>query len=573
MENNIGLFSTEWVRNQSNTAIDTLRMKQGRILSLLDYDISMVLSFNEQLNVATVKTLLLKDKDSNSMEIPDTIFINKSMYYPIKKLVDTMDYVENQLGDYRLISGMESELYIPLFEPAESMEESPKLIGCLYLGSTNHKEFSPDWNIDYQIGTTLSDISKLLLLEFIKSNNNTNLLDLTSIFVDILGNIELYLPSHSFSVSGWAKEIGIALGYSDDKLYELTIAGLIHDIGKSMVNAQILNKRNKLTDEEYGKIKLHSVYGARIVKYLLKGNPKFHKVPQIIKHHHERYDGKGYPDGLKGNEVPFESYIIGIADAVDIMLMGRPYERALSLNEIIVELYTNKGRKFHPKLVDIMVSSLTKAQKQSKRNALFGIQESSIILNTKDGLNIIEGILIDYNNYYVFKPFSDYDVSNIDLSSITNVEMAVKGTNSLDYYEVKLEDLQNGLFYISSAKLVPTPNSFSLTWMLDGILYGTDTNKEIPMTIVKIGGNSMLFYVPTNEIEKDIHQGIPLKVKILFEEENVDITGTIIKTYNFGAYKYFDLCYTNIPDSKRDIIYRQLFKRQIELRKTIAKYS
>src|SRR5690606_6695326 len=108
------------------------------------------------------------------------------------------------------------------------------------------------------------------------------------------------------------------------------------------------------------------------------------------KYHHERYDGKGYPDGLKKEEVPFESYIIGIADAVDVMLSGRPYKKALTLDEVIRELYENKGKQFHPQLVDIMVALLSKAQRRGEGDDLFGINMGSLILKVEDQINIIE---------------------------------------------------------------------------------------------------------------------------------------------------------------------------------------
>lgn len=335
-----------------------------------------------------------------------------------------MDIVENYKEELRLIKDMESELYIPLFEPSDY--QYPKVKGCLYLGSTTYKGFFLDCIFDSQVFNMISDISSLFLLEFIDFKEQAHLLDLTCVFVDILGKKELHLPSHSFNVAGWAKEIGKVLGFSADKLRELALAGLLHDIGKAMVDHDILNKAESLTEEEYEKIKEHSIYGAQIASYLLKDNPKFIKVPRIIKYHHERYDGKGYPDGLKKEEVPFESYIIGIADAVDVMLSGRPYKKALTLDEVIRELYENKGKQFHPQLVDIMVALLSKAQRRGEGDDLFGINMGSLILKVEDQINIIEGILLNYNSYYVFKPVSDYDISNVDLSNISHVEMELR---------------------------------------------------------------------------------------------------------------------------------------------------
>ncbi|NLW22759.1 MAG: hypothetical protein GXY88_05850, partial [Tissierellia bacterium] len=161
---------------------------------------------------------------------------------------------------------------------------------------------------------------------------------------------------------------------------------------------------------------------------------------------------------------------------------------------------------------------------------------------------------------------------NIDLSKAVDIEIAVKDINSLNYYEAKVEDLVDNTFYISSIKLIPSSNTFNLLWNLEGILYYEDTQEEIPIDIVKIGGYALSFC-----LSKNMAAGIPcgrvFKLKVLFEDYDIDITGTIIKRYNLGSYVYFDLQYTNIPDVKRDAIYRQLFRKQIELRKSICEYK
>jgi HD-GYP domain-containing protein (c-di-GMP phosphodiesterase class II) len=573
MRDKAALYYNKWDQNESYNVDEVLNLKQQHILNLFDYDVSIVMLFNESLNIAITKAVYISKQNDNLLEIPKAIFINKTRHSPIRKLLESMVVVENHSKDFRLIREMESELYIPLFEPIFLNGQYKKLEGFIYLGSTAYKEISLDCISNLDISNVLTDISRLLISELIKLKEQSYLMELICVFIDILGKKELYLLSHSFNVAHLAKEIGIALGYSDDKLRQLFFAALLHDIGKTMVDNEILNKVGDLTEEEYERIKEHPIYGEYIAKNLLKEDPRLEKVPLIIRHHHERYDGKGYPDGLKKEEVPFESYIIGITDAVDVMLMGRPYKKAFTLDNIIKKLYKNKGKQFHPLLVDLMVAKLSRAQTNIEKDKLFGINVSSLILNIKDQLNIIDGLLFNYNNYYVFKPFSNSEIFNIDLANITHVEMAVKGLNSLNYYEAKLEDFQNGLFYISYVKLVPSTNCFSLPWMLKGILYETKIAKEVPINIVKIGGDSMMFYVHTKKVEGHIHRGIPLTARIRFDEFYVDVTGIIIKSYNFGAFKYFDFQYTNIPDSKRDIIFRQLFRKQIELRKAIAKYS
>lgn len=296
-------------------------------------------------------------------------------------------------------------------------------------------------------------------------------------------------------------------------------------------------------------------------------------VPRIIKYHHERYDGKGYPLGLKEDEVPFDSYIIGIADAVDSMLSNRPYKKAMTLDSVIQDLYRNKGKQFHPKLVDIMVERLTIAKNQLEVNLIQDMELSSLIINLKENLTILEGTLIRADSFYIFKPFEEHMLNNVKLADITRAELAIKDLNNINYYDAKIEDIVNNELYISTIKLIPSANTFSLLWNLDGILYEPEGNELIPIEITKIGGDSLSFYLNTEHKVPDDLFNKPLRVKILFEDFNIDITGTIVKSHNFSPYRYFDLHYTNIPDSKRDSIYRQLFRKQIELRKSIAQYK
>ncbi len=164
----------------------------------------------------------------------------------------------------------------------------------------------------------------------------------------------VFLPNHSYNVANWCKEIGMELGFTHEELNKIYLAGLLHDVGKVMIGNNILNKPGQLTEAECEIMKKHSIDSYIISKCILGHIHGLKDIPKIVRHHHERYDGKGYPDGLKGEEVPFNCYIIGICDAVDAMLSNRAYKKALPVNGVISQLYRNKGTQFHPELVDIM---------------------------------------------------------------------------------------------------------------------------------------------------------------------------------------------------------------------------
>ena len=138
----------------------------------------------------------------------------------------------------------------------------------------------------------------------------------------------------------------------------LYISGLLHDIGKIAIPEAILNKTGKLTEEEFAVMKSHPVRGVEILKPLAE----FEESMKGVKYHHERYDGKGYPDGLKGEEIPMVAAIIAVADTFDAMTSDRPYRRGLAKEVAINELKKNAGIQFHPLPVRAMVEFYEKGE-------------------------------------------------------------------------------------------------------------------------------------------------------------------------------------------------------------------
>lgn len=564
--------SNNWIKSQSGTVELELRKRQKRIAEILGYDICISFIFNENRNMVFTKSIYAKDDKYLNGKLPNTIFIKKHSYSTLNDLLIEKDIVENHIryGNTMMLEKMESEVFIPLFN---SNGNTMVLIGCLYLGSCEYKKLpsnilSKEWVINDQI----SDISKLLALALVKLEQVSNAVSMIHIFTEVLKHKDHFLPNHSYNVANWCREIGMELGLTREELNKLYIAGLLHDVGKVMIDYDILNKPNELTEDQWEIMKNHSVDSYVISKHLLGHILELNDIPKMVRHHHERYDGEGYPDGLKGNEVPLNSYIIGISDAVDAMMSKRPYKKALPINGVVSQLYKNKGTQFHPKLVDIMVDKLTKAHQQFEKNLHDTINLSSLIINFKENILILEGSLIKIENYYIFKPSEESKTEDLDLSQATDIEMVVKDINNISHYQVKVEDFSNNTFYISSLQLIPALNTFNLLWNLDGILFIPNMNRRIQVEIIRIGGGALSFCL-YEDLAYKVPYEKPLKIKVLFDNHTIEITGSIIKVYDFGPYKYFDFFYTDIPDSKRDMIFRELFKKQIELRKAIAEYK
>lgn len=164
-----------------------------------------------------------------------------------------------------------------------------------------------------------------------------------------------YTSGHASRVETYAVQLAETYGLSFERIQDIKTASILHDIGKIGVNDYILNKSTKLTQLEFQEIMKHPSIGADIINKVdfLKN------IPQIVKYHHERYDGLGYPEGISGDKIPIEACILSIADSYDAMTSDRPYRKALSKEEALVEISVNAGTQFHPTLAQAFVNMLS----------------------------------------------------------------------------------------------------------------------------------------------------------------------------------------------------------------------
>ena len=188
-----------------------------------------------------------------------------------------------------------------------------------------------------------------------KTRENENLsLHVVQTLAQAIDAKDTYTNGHSSRVAKYSVEIARRAGYTAQQLSEMYMISLLHDVGKIGIPDEIINKPARLTDAEYAIIKKHPVVGAGI----LQGIKEMPKLATGARWHHERYDGKGYPDGLKGKNIPEEARIIAVADAYDAMTSNRSYRKELSQAIVRGEVEKGKGSQFDPDFAEIMLAMI-----------------------------------------------------------------------------------------------------------------------------------------------------------------------------------------------------------------------
>lgn len=163
-----------------------------------------------------------------------------------------------------------------------------------------------------------------------------------------------YTRDHSLRVSHYASRTAVRLGLIEDRLQEIRLGAELHDIGKIGTRESVLLKPGPLTPEEFAHIAEHTVLGEKILAPLARETPL---VLAIVRSHHERVDGRGFPDGLVGDQIPLEARIVGVADAFDAMTSSRPYRDSMTAVEAIAELRKMSGSQFDPVVVAAFLSA------------------------------------------------------------------------------------------------------------------------------------------------------------------------------------------------------------------------
>ena len=176
-------------------------------------------------------------------------------------------------------------------------------------------------------------------------------LDSVKVLAEAIDAKDTYTRGHSDRVRRMSLQIAVSLGFTEERREILEYGALLHDIGKIGIEDEILRKPGPLSPEEFQTIQQHPLVGVKIVE----GIEFFKDKIPMIRSHHEHFDGKGYPDGLMGEAIPLEARIIAVPDAFDAMASLRPHRRAMSLEDVLLEMEKYKGKQFDPNILEIFL--------------------------------------------------------------------------------------------------------------------------------------------------------------------------------------------------------------------------
>ncbi len=354
-------------------------------------DFSFKLSFNENVFLASAWNGALElHQDVKGKElvatVPDLREFTASDYDLVTSTVDGESFIYMKAGDYLVYypSSSMKALEIPI-EPHEAT--TPGII--IYVpGGKNIK--GSVLELSYHFNRLLTSeplfwaavaglaiwlvvlITSMIISGKIRKYNERHERDNVIInesietFTGFIDAKDPYTNGHSKRVASYTRLIASQFGYEGEELDRIYYVALLHDCGKIGVPDSILRKPGKLTDEEFEIIKSHTVRGGEI----LSSFRSLENAGEGALYHHERYDGKGYPEGRSGNDIPFIARMICVADSFDAMNSSRVYRKKLTSERIISEIETNKGKQFDPDVADVMLEL---------------IREDQIVIDEKEG--------------------------------------------------------------------------------------------------------------------------------------------------------------------------------------------
>lgn len=446
------------------------------------------------------------------------------------------------------------EIYIPV-----KIEQD--IIGCVYIANINEK--IGDVNLNKLIDIIQRNIYDIYKTEMNKISYKAAI-ENTIFFHEVFKYKAPFMVNHIYNVASWAVQIAKKMNYSDEDLTKIYLAALLHDIGKMFVDENILNKKGKLSYEEYDEIKKHVNIGYNIIKDMFLFDIDTN-IPKWIFQHHERWDGKGYPQGLKGEEITREARILKVADTIDAMISERSYKKQMDLKEAILELKSCRGKDFDPYIADIAIEILNEKLNASKQIIDDVMIPANIMIRSGSNIISLNGFVSKEKKDIVF--ISTKPVAELNEELIDSIKLAVEKLNILYEYKIKTTIIDTNKLLINEIEPVESEAAFGLLWTLTGNLVNATTKQAKAITITKISGEGLVFNIDDEEYLDEM--GIYVVIVRFEDGTNVPLSGRIIGKTKINKLTHYVFEFVDVREKYRDEVFRQIFRKQISYKRML----
>jgi len=335
--------------NESVNSVHNLRellnLTMDMVIKIMNADRGLLMLYSDAKKKLVHAVIRKMHDDLEEGEVAPSTSIAKKVFKTGKPVITI-----NAMSDPRFNAGMSimnmnirSVICVPL-------KTRNGIIGVLYVDNRKNTRSFNEKDLDFLLG-----FGNLAAGAIEKATLYTDLEESYLASVEVLANVldasDPYTHGHSVRVAEYSVAIAEAMGFSEVWVKNLRYGALLHDIGKIGISHSLINKDDKLTDEEFTKIKEHPQKGFEIIQPIKFLQSKL----SSIQYHHEKYDGTGYPDGLKGEDIPMEARIVAVADAFDAMTSTRSYRKAKTVEFAISEIEKNSGKQFDPAVTKIFI--------------------------------------------------------------------------------------------------------------------------------------------------------------------------------------------------------------------------
>lgn len=286
---------------------------------------------------------------------------------------------------------------------------------------------------------------------------NTNIIRALAHTIDAK---DRYTSGHSQRVADYSLAIAKRMGKSEEEQKIIYYAGLLHDVGKIRVPEEVINKPGKLTEEEFDQIKVHPISGYHILKDIHDDA----RIAYGAKYHHERYNGKGYPNGLEGENIPEIARIIGVADAYDAMASNRSYRNALPQKVVRSEIEKGRGQQFDEKIADIMLQMIDEDKNYSMCQSEKGRKNILVVDDEIMNIRMVEHMLKDEADFHVIgakskdETFQALAGQKIDLILL---DLKMPDIDGFELYQLIRKEYNTPVVMVTADKCIDTIQKIS----------------------------------------------------------------------------------------------------------------